>query len=123
MGLDWLGDYLILMHAGAAMKLSAPELVINEDQAQAITRAAANVARHYDIAVLDPKWQDWLVLAGVLGKTYVPIGFALWQRSRGQQLPQQAPQQAPTFDPNQGAIYNGGTDSVIPMPMGTGAVN
>jgi len=108
------------MHAGAAMKLNAPELVINEDQAQAITRAAANVARHYDIAVLDPKWQDWIAFAGCLGKVYVPMGFALWQRSRQGQVPQQASQQAMP-DPN-GPIYNGGTDNVMPMPMMSGPV-
>jgi hypothetical protein len=58
------------MHAGAATQLQSPSLLMSEEQADAVTRAGARVARHYDIAVLDPKWQDWFAFAGVMAKVY-----------------------------------------------------
>ncbi len=107
----------MLAHAGIAAQVQLPELLLSPDEAGQITEAAAAVARHYDIAVLDPKIMDWLRLGGVLCGVYGGKAIAVYQRRSLSQQPAQHPTMA-----------NGMSEQAQPVPINvvphmTGAVN
>lgn len=103
------------MHAGAAMRLQAPAFMLTDDQAEQLTRAAAEVAKHYDIAMLDPKWMSWIALGGVAAKIYGPMALSYWGERH-------ATIAAPPAQPAPNGALASGPPPVMPQPFNTGAV-
>lgn len=115
------------MHAGAATRLNTATLLISADQADEITSAGARVARHYDIAVLDPKWQDWFAFAGTLAKTYGGMAMAFYAERQGSAGSQAPHNPGGSIAPNPTGA-NGLSPAAQPVPVAivphhTGAVN
>jgi len=122
--LSWLNDWLVLAHAGIAAQVQMPELLLGADEAGQITDAAAAVARHYDIAVLDPKIMDWLRLGGVMCGVYGGKAIAVYQRKSMAS----ANVSRETFGQAQEQAANGLSSQAQPVPVnvapyGSGAVN
>jgi len=110
------------MHAGAAVQLNTATLMLSADQADAITTAGARVARHYDIAVLDPKWQDWFAFAGIMAKTYGGMAMAFLAERRMREAGIAPPGEQPATNGAADPYSTGGIPAVVPHPSGM-AVN
>lgn len=97
--------------------------MLPEERAAEISEAAARVARHYDIAILDPKYQDMAALALLLGKTWIPMGAAVYARHKMGPQGQAAQPMNGMAEQAQPEPINGVHGHVVmPGPM-TGAVN
>lgn len=60
------------IHLGIAMLTQQPHWNIDEQEAEAMAKAVANVARHYPKVAGSQKLIDWTMLIGALGMAYVP---------------------------------------------------
>jgi hypothetical protein len=58
------------LHRIAATVLQQPLLAIDQQEAEMLTRAGANVARHYDLGVVSPVVVDWFGLISTAGTVY-----------------------------------------------------
>lgn len=66
-------------HTLLAAVTRAEELAIDEEEAAALAKASANVARHYNVEVA-AKTTDWINLAIVAGGVYAPRVMAIRMR-------------------------------------------
>lgn len=71
---------LIGVHTSLAALASAPEWLLDDNEAKQVSIAVANVASHYKIKGLDRKTQDWLLLIQVVGLTYGTRAWLTRQR-------------------------------------------
>lgn len=61
---------LLAVHNGLAAVTGAPEFAIDQEEAEGLAKAAANVARHYNTPKMAQKTIDWLTLGSTLGAVY-----------------------------------------------------
>lgn len=76
-----LGDFkdiLLTAHAGLASMFHAETLLITDDEADRISKAIANVMRHYDVPQMAAETKDWISLILALGSVYGPRIAAAW---------------------------------------------
>ena len=61
---------MLAVHNGLAAVTGAPEFAIDQEEAEGLAKAAANVARHYNTPKMAQKTIDWLTLGSTLGAVY-----------------------------------------------------
>ena len=66
---EWT-DLLLAIHTGVATLTAVPELELDPDEAEKLSRACANVARHYALPTMLQKTKDWTTLGIVIVGTY-----------------------------------------------------
>lgn len=74
----------LLSHAFVAGMLSAPEIVLTEGEAESLSKAVANVAKHYPPLALTGKRGAWIGLATTAGFIYGPRLWAFVTRKQGE---------------------------------------
>lgn len=97
-----MAGMLVGIHAMLAMRLDAPELMIERDEATDYLRHAQNVMRHYSVETTQ-KTIDWIMFIGATAGTYGTRIVALAMR-RNQQRPSGEVIQFPQN------VYQGGPD-------------
>ena len=70
-------------HAMLAAMVKVPELAIDPAEAQSLAKAAANVARHYDLGA-SQKTLDWISLGTVIASIYGPRAIAMFLAEKKQ---------------------------------------
>lgn len=91
---DSLAGVLMVLHAGISAATKTPELSIEQDDAQTLAKAAANVLIEFDITP-DPKIAAIVGLVIAAGSVYGPIGVSIKLR-RDQERKERLRQQ-PTY--------------------------
>jgi hypothetical protein len=84
-------DILYSTHAMLASIASAPGMAIDEDEAEKLAKAVANVSRHYDIPTMAQTTVDWVMLIQACGAIYGPRLLA-WKMDRAAKRARPAPQ-------------------------------
>lgn len=74
-------DILFSTHAMLASIASAPDLAIDEDEAEKLAKAIANVSRHYNVPTMAQETLDWIMLIQAGGAIYGPRIIA-WRMDR-----------------------------------------
>lgn len=70
--LSGIAGALAGIHLGIAMITKMDHWQIGDDEAEAMAKSVANVARHYPKVASSQKLIDWTMLIGSLGMVYVP---------------------------------------------------
>ncbi len=79
-------DTLILMHTMASVMLHTPELMIDKDEAKALSDALANVQQYIDIPLISPKTMAFVNLAGTMAMMYGTRFVAIGKRRKAERL-------------------------------------
>lgn len=89
-----LASAVFAIHTGLAIIAKTPELELDENEADKITKAGLGVARHYANVQMTEKAADWVALFSALGAVYGPRWMAIKIRRQNTRPPQttQAPQ-------------------------------
>jgi len=84
---------LLSIHMGLSSFLKVPELALDPKEAESLAKAAANVARHYDLPDMPQKTIDWanliMTIAAVYG-TRVMAMNARFKAERARTINEQA---------------------------------
>lgn len=84
-------DILFSTHAMLAAIVSAPNIAIDESEAETLAKAIANVSRHYDVPTMAQQTVDWIMLIQAGGAIYGPRLIA-WKMDRAARRAKPAPQ-------------------------------
>lgn len=70
---------------------NAPNLELDDDEAVKLSKAIANVTRHYDVPGMSQKTVDWIMAVQAGGAIYGPRLLA-WRMERASRMAKPAPQ-------------------------------
>jgi hypothetical protein len=99
-------DILFSTHAMIASMFNAPNFALDDDEAEKLSKAIANVTRHYDIPGMSQKSVDWIMAIQASGAIYGPRLLA-WRIARMQSI-------KPVVPPNPNAPQNVGVAASAP---------
>jgi len=80
-GIEGVAGILLTVHSTLAAIARAPELELNEAEAEKIAKASVSVAKLYNVETTE-KATAWANLIGVVGAAYVPRFIALNMRRK-----------------------------------------
>lgn len=86
---------MLAIHLGVSKLTGIAEFALDKEEANQLSVAAINVARHYDVGVLSPKVMAWLSLVGVMGAIYVPKMLMTKGRPKKEATQENEPQYFP----------------------------